>query len=80
MKNWENTIWVELSSINDGKRIYVLFDDEWCWKMTETEARNSYSIITFLEVFWALNLSNYGLELVFYGGFMLLEVFGSLFD
>jgi hypothetical protein len=51
MKNWENTIWVELSSINDGKRIYVLFDDEWCWKMTETEARNSYSIITFLEVF-----------------------------
>jgi len=58
----------------------VSFGDEWCWKTIETEAKSSYSILTFLEVFEVLILSNYGLEFVFYGGFMLLEVFGSLFD
>jgi hypothetical protein len=33
-----------------------------------------------LEFFEVLILSNYGLGLVFYGWFLLLEVFGSLFD
>jgi hypothetical protein len=39
---------------------------------------NSYLILTFLELFEVLILSNYGLELVFYDCFVLLEVFGTI--
>ena len=38
------------------------------------------SIITFFGVFEVLILSNYGLDLVFYDCFVLLEVIRSLFD
>jgi hypothetical protein len=81
LKIGKNAIWVELSSINDWKRIYVLFYDEWCWKMGETKAGSSRSINTFF--FWVLEvliLSNCGLELAIYDCFLLLEVVRSLFD
>ena len=48
--------------------------------MAEKVAGSLSSIITFFGVFEALILSNYGLELVFFDCFVLLEVIRSLFD
>ena len=48
--------------------------------MAKKVAGSLSSIITFFGVFEVLILSNYGLDLVFYDCFLLLEVFGSLFD
>jgi hypothetical protein len=51
VQNLENTIQARLSTIMDGERFMVSFDDKWCLKMDEKVPGSLGSIITFFGVF-----------------------------
>jgi hypothetical protein len=64
--------------IEKGSWCHLMMDgvEKWLKQWLEVKVPLTH----FFGVFEVLILSDYGLELVFYGWFMLLEVFGSLFD